>query len=200
MKKLSKEKRDQLLLVVLGTAGLVVGLWMGVIQGQKAKLESYHKDLTQLEDKLLSATRRIENKDENARELEIVRQKLDAIENGMAQGDLYAWMIMTINNFKERYPVEIPQISRESLNEVKILPKFAYDTATFRVHGTAYYHDLGRFIADFENEYPFMRIHNLQLRAAKPGKDRTLPDSDGATEKLRFQMEIVTLVKSQPTT
>jgi hypothetical protein len=55
------------------------------------------------------------------------------------------------------------------------------------VRGFANYHDFGRFLADFETQYPFMRVRTFSLSA---GALET-----AASEKLSFEMEIVALVK-----
>jgi len=70
-----------------------------------------------------------------------------------------------------------------------LLPAFPFKQVKFAVTGTAYYHDLGRFIADFENTYPHIRVANLQVQPGDAG--------DGA-EKLSFRMEVIALVKSTP--
>ena len=45
MKKLSKEKRSQLILVALLTAGAIVGLWFGLIDMQKQKISEIDKKI-----------------------------------------------------------------------------------------------------------------------------------------------------------
>ena len=55
------------------------------------------------------------------------------------------------------------------------------------INGTAYYHDLGKFIADFENNFPHIRIVNLTIEPASAGEP--------GNEKLSFRMDIVALVK-----
>jgi hypothetical protein len=60
---------------------------------------------------------------------------------------------------------------------------------TLTVSGTAYYHDLGKFLADFENEFPHIRLVNLDIQ---------LSPAVGDTEKLVFKVDIVTLAKPNP--
>ena len=62
--------------------------------------------------------------------------------------------------------MDIPQFSREVATEVGMFPKFPYKAAAFNVRGVAYFHDLGQFIADFENSFPFARIQNIELEPA----------------------------------
>jgi hypothetical protein len=116
--------------------------------------------------------------------------KLKAIESTMASGDMYSWIILTVNNFKENYKIDIPQFSREVPGEVGILPRFPYRAALFHVRGTAYYQDFGRFVADFENSFPYMRIQNIELEPSGGSNANKVSEP----EKLAFKMEIVALV------
>ena len=54
----------------------------------------------------------------------------------------------------------------------------------------AAYHEFGRFVADFENAFPYMRIQNIELDPAAASNASAQSDQ----EKLAFKMEIVTLV------
>ena len=58
--------------------------------------------------------------------------------------------------------------------------------------GTAYFHDLGRFITDIENQFPLIRVQNLDVEPAQ-----VLPGAAETTEKekLSFRLELVALVK-----
>ena len=146
MKNLSKEKRDQLILTAITTIGIICGLWMGLISGQIARLDKGNKDLETLSEDIRKATRRIKSREQIQQDLEIVNQKLTHIENGMANGDLYSWFVMTMNNFKVDYKVSIPQISRPITGPTRMLPNFPYESASFQIQGSAYYHELGKFV------------------------------------------------------
>jgi Tfp pilus assembly protein PilO len=194
MKNLPKEKRDRIILIVLGTAAITAGLYYGVISPQrKALAESSVKKIEQ-ENKLSSAERLIGNTSQIEKNLEQAAAQLKAIETTMASGDMYSWVIQTINAFKENYEVDIPQFSREVAGEVGMFPKFPYRAATFHLRGTGRYRDFGRFVADFENSFPYMRIQNIELEpaAATAANGGAAPDTK---EKIAFKMEIVALVK-----
>jgi hypothetical protein len=81
----------------------------------------------------------------------------------------------------------MPAIGIPVIGEMNMLPAFPYHQATSTVTGSAYYFDFGRFVADFENQFPYMRIQNLNLEPSGAADD---------PEKLSFRMEIVTLIKS----
>jgi len=188
-KKLSKEKRKQLAGVVALTIAVLAALGYFLIRG------GYDK-LTQLEQKKITAQAKLEQMQKSVERAKTVeaaftetQQVLTEKEKGMASGDLYSWMHSTIRKFSRNYKVEIPQIGSVSTpTEVNLLPKFPYKQATLNVAGTAYYHELGRFVADFENSFPLMRIVNLtlELNPTPTANDR---------DKLAFRMDVVTLVK-----
>ena len=72
------------------------------------------------------------------------------------------------------------------MGEVDLLAGFPYRQAKLSLNGSAYYHDLGKFVSDFENNFPHMRMINLIIESASQGS---------GSEKLSFRMEIVALVK-----
>jgi Tfp pilus assembly protein PilO len=190
MKNLPKEKRDRLILIALGTIVIVVAVWQGLISWQNKHLLALDKQTKDLEAKVGNADRLIVSVPDLQKKLEAQSRKLDEIEDSMASGDLYSWMILTMNRFRANYKVEIPQFSREVTGEVGLLPKFPYRAAFFNVRGTAYYHDFGKFVADFENAFPFIRVQNVELEPAVSSS----ATSTGEAEKLTFRMEIVALI------
>ena len=142
-------------------------------------------------ERLVSSTAELQQK------LGTAQGKLKTIEFTMASGDMYSWIILMMNSFKENgnYNVEIPQFSREVPSDIGLLAKFPYRAAVFHVRGTAYYHDFGRFVADFENAFPYMRIQNIDLEPASSSLGTTTATEDKEKqEKLSFKMEVVTLV------
>jgi hypothetical protein len=122
-------------------------------------------------------------------QLAVEGQKLADLEENMASGDLYSWMVNTLRQFKLSYKIDIPQFSTIATADMNMLPKFPYKQATMTINGTAYFHDLGRFVADFENRFPQIRIQNLDIQ---PASGLTQTDH----EKLTFKMDIVALIKS----
>ncbi len=190
MKNLPKEKRDRLILIVIGTLGCMLAIWFGLVRAQNKSLENIATKTIEQQNKVGNAARLIGSTAEIQKKLEAAAEKLHTLETGMASGDLYSWMIMTVNKFRAGHRVDIPQFSREVPTEVGVLPKFPYKAALFNVRGTAYFHDLGTFLADFENNFPFLRVQNLELEPSA-GSSAT---STGDAEKLAFRMEIVTLV------
>jgi len=95
MKNLPKEKRDRLLLISVGTVVAVVVLWYLVIQTQNkaiARLKTQsldHKTKVENAQRLLSSTAELQ------KQLDGSAQELKTIEDAMASGDMYSWIILT---------------------------------------------------------------------------------------------------------
>ena len=190
MKNLPKEKRDRL--VLLGVVGLAVlaGLYYGLITTQQNSLEAMAKKQLEQQIKLQGAERLVTSTPQIQQNRDASLSRLKTVESTMASGDMYSWIILTVNTFKENYKVEIPQFSREVASEVGMLSRFPYRAATFHLRGTAHFHEFGKFVAEFENAFPYMRIQNIELDPASG----SAASAQGDPEKLAFKMEIVTLV------
>jgi hypothetical protein len=190
MNSLSKEKRDQLVLVVLLTCGVLLALWFGLIRFQQQSLGVLAQSKISAEQKLEQVRQAIETADLIEVRLKEAQQRLAKVESSMASGDLYSWTIDTLRRFKLGYKVEIPQFSQiDGPKDMTMLAGFPYKQASMTISGTAFYSDFGKFVADFENEFPYMRILNLSLEPvpALVGADK---------EKLNFRLELSALVKN----
>lgn len=191
MKNMPKGKRDRLLLIGVGTVVCLVAIWYALIHAQRASLDTMSKTIAEHQSKLVSAERLITSTVQLQEELRDMTRKLKGIEEGMASGDMYSWVIQTVSNFRAERKVNIPQFSREVPTDVGILPNFPYKAVLFNVRGNAYFHDLGQFLADFENQFPYLRVQNLEL---SPAANTSASGAGEANEKLNFVMEIVALV------
>ena len=189
MSKLSKDKQQKLTVVVVATLGLVAVLWFLMISPLMAKLERLQKQATEAQAMVEKGRKSIDATLQVSNELAGATGKLKTAEALMASGDLYEWMIQTMNRFKTSHRgLEVPQISRETPCEVGMFPGFPYKGATFSLRGTAFYHDLGDFLADLENTFPYAQVQNLLLTAG------TTPGTP-ETERLQFSLDVMTLVK-----
>ncbi|MCU0770229.1 MAG: hypothetical protein MUE94_00470 [Verrucomicrobia bacterium] len=189
MKHLSKEKKQHLLLVVLGTLVILAGIWFGLVKWQQGRIHKLAAERNATQVELDSMTDTLERSAKIAKETEAQLKELERAESQMASGDLYAWIYNTVRGVKARHPnVDIPQYSTILVGETTLLPKFPYQQASMTIAGKAFYHDLGAFVADLENQLPYVRVQNLEIDPA--------PATEGGyTEKLAFRMELVTLVK-----
>lgn len=188
--KLTNDKRNKILLVAMITIAVIGVLWFEVIGSLQGRLVETTKKTTALRQKIMDMNRVVHDAENVKTNLVVATQTLDDVENGMASGDLYAWIISTIKRFNvPSYKVEIPQFGSPVESQVVMLPNFPYHQATIAVGGVAYYYDFGKFLADLENRFPYLRVQNLVLEPVSGGANQE------DREKLSFRMEIVMLVK-----
>ncbi|MBI4328071.1 MAG: hypothetical protein HY674_22805 [Chloroflexi bacterium] len=213
MIKLSKDKRDKLIMVVLATIGAIGLLYTFVIGAQKDKLAEYATKISKLQDDVDKAERWGKMSRRIQTELQKSREELQAKEEGMAPVDKYKWFFNLISPFADARGVRLTSISADPKPEdVLLLPKFPYQAVSFSVKAAAQYHDLGKFLADFENEFVYMRVQDLKIEreggaglatapgpasAQRPGGSRGPAPSTtaAAAEQLSVDIKIVTLVK-----
>ena len=190
MKRLSIEKRNQLITVILATLAVLALIGFGLIRPQYDSLSKIANTRNAANKNLQSIKHAITNSEAIANEWNETNNALVQAEEDMASGDLYSWTYDTIRHFKQSYKVEIPEVGHPTIGESDLLSSFPYKQIQFTINGTGYYHDLGKFIADFENSFPHSRMVHLVVEPA--------PSPDSNSEKLSFRMEIVTLVKPNP--
>ena len=189
LSKLPKEKLNRLILVILATLIAIAGLYFGLIRRQNENLVRLAQQKAAAAKKLQLIREAIHRADQIKAQLDEAKTTLTAAESDIASGDLYAWVIDWLRQYKAPYKVEIPQFSQLGAPaDVNLLPRFPYKQTTLTVAGTAHYHDLGRFLSDLENQFPHVRLLNLSL-------DVNAISPSAETETLTFKLDIVTLAK-----
>ncbi|MGC9941538.1 MAG: hypothetical protein ABSE48_06855 [Verrucomicrobiota bacterium] len=174
-------------MVLLITAALIGSVYFLLISPQNTE---NHKLVNQTNDRQsdLDKYRKIISQAEaSSNQLASATLQLRNSEADIASGDIYAWIYDTIRRFKTGYNLNIPTVSQPAIGEVDLIPNFPYKQLKLSLVGTGYYHDLGKFVADFENNFPHMRLVNLSIQTAS--------DPNGASEQLSFRMDVVALVK-----
>ena len=149
LSKLPKEKLNRLILVILATLIAIAGLYFGLIRRQNENLVRLAQQKAAAAKKLQVIREALHRADQIKAQLDEAKTTLTAAESDIASGDLYAWVIDWLRQYKAPYKVEIPQFSQLGAPaDVNLLPRFPYKQTTLTVAGTAHYHDLGRFLAD----------------------------------------------------
>jgi hypothetical protein len=190
MNKLSKEKRLHLILVAIVTVGIIAGLWFGLIAMEESKIKEIARKNDSVQKEIGKIQKVVVEANEVSLSIKEATNRLNAIEATMPAGDLFSWIVSSIKQFNvPSYKVEMPQIGAPSVDKVHMFSDFPYNQASVAVSGTAYYFEFGKFLADLENHFPYLRVQNLSL---EPGFGTTAEEH----EKLTFRMEIVTLVKT----
>ena len=197
MARLSKEKRDRLILVIILTIAIGVSLWFGIISTRQARLEEANTSLRAAIDKLEKAKTLVKQAGQAEARVAAAMNKLKVVEDSMASGvDHYTWAILLVDKARAGHDVKIIERTRPVKGEVGLLAQFPYQALTFTVRGAGHYHDFGKFLADFENSFPYFRAQNLVLT---PGLDSVVGTDPSIAvtgeENLSFRMEIVALIK-----
>jgi Tfp pilus assembly protein PilO len=185
--KMSKEKHSQSIFTLVCIVGVLALMWFHLIHPRYVALARVVAAEKISKNKLEDIKNSIKNAGAVADKLTNVVQTLSRAEDDTASGDLYSWTYDIIRVFKTSHMVDIPEVGHPDVGDVNLLPDFPFKQVKFSINGTACYHDLGKFIADFENAFPHMRMVNLEIQ----------PDtaSGGNDEKLSFKMDIIALVK-----
>ncbi|MEW6303429.1 MAG: hypothetical protein AB1705_08165 [Verrucomicrobiota bacterium] len=189
MNNLSKEKKQQIILVGMIGFGVLVALYFFVISSQNAKVRDIRTQTEEKAGEVEKAERNVKNAPVYQTQLEEIQKKLGAIEEGMLSGDVYGQVVEMITSFIRNGGHKITAVpSREEPIKVGLIPDFPYDAYKFTVRGQGFYHDIGKFLAEFENAFPYMRVQNLDLLPI----ESTLTE---VPEKLMYRFEIVVLQK-----
>ena len=181
MNKLPKEKRDRILMILGGALAGAVLIYYFLITEQNAKLEKVQELIRDVAYKTSQAEMRIKRAPDTKSGLEEIGRKLAAAESQMlpsSQIDGNLWLFNTLTDFIRtnqsgaRYDVTTtgldpkPQVDKKFLS----LPRFAYGAAAYTWRAEAFFHEFGRFLADFENSFPFIAVQDLQIYPlATPG-------------------------------
>jgi Tfp pilus assembly protein PilO len=187
MNRLPKEKRDKLILVCMVTGMALFGIGFGMIRPQYASIRDVKAQTNAEREKLQEMKRAITNEDAVLNQLQDMSDTLTQSEGDMANGDPNGWIYDTIRKFKSQYKMDVSIASPTAIQDEDMLPNFPFKQLKVTVNGTAFYHDLGKFIANFENDYPHGRICNLSITPTGGSGDNA--------EKLYFKMDIIVLVK-----
>jgi len=191
MKRLPPAKRNMLIVVIVATAGLIGLIYIFLILPQNANNRKLAADTKAAKAKWEQYKTVIKQSSNTAKMVEEVTAELKLTEKDVASGDIYSWTFDTLRRFKADYRLEIPTIGQPAVEEVDLLPGVPYKQARIILSGSGYFHDIGKFVADFENTFPHMRIVNLQI-------DPNTGAAGAGSEKLSFRTEVVVLVKPNP--
>lgn len=200
MTKLSKDKRDKLTMVGVSTLAVVAIIYFYIISAQKETLQELELKIVDVKDKLATAERWQRMSATINEDLQSMRKVLDAKGESMAPVDKFKWFYGTIERFLPSYEVTLLDISRTpEISNVGLLPKFPFQFATFAVKFNGHFHDFGKFLADFENHFPYLRVQDLELKPefmneTGPSDFEVQTQTRGA-EKLGISLKVVTLVQ-----
>lgn len=199
MNKLSKEKRDKLALVCLGVGGLLAVLYFFVISNQRDTLAEIATKLETLDGKTVKADRLLKREADVRREMEERKGQLGELERGMAPpANFYLWFSRLIGPRLQTNSLTLLDLPQPSTNSPGVLPKMPYTAQVFDLAATGYYHDFGKFLADFENDFPYMRVELYRIDpdlGFRSGGGNEGEASLSHTNQLKFRFRVFALQK-----
>jgi hypothetical protein len=197
MNKLSKDKRDKLILTAIGVIGVLGVLYTFILGAQKDSLTALNTQIWSAKDKVAKAERLVKSEEIVQRNLAESQRMLDERMRDMApQGQYYYWFFKLLDEFRKNEglnPGFIIDITQPEFIETGLLPKFPFKAASFGVRLNGQFQEVGRFIADLENAYPYFRVQNIRLGP----QGTTLSQAKGGdpSDKLMVELRVVTLIK-----
>jgi Tfp pilus assembly protein PilO len=188
MANLSKEKTQQIILVILVTLIALSSVWFFLIDRELRQLRITKKSIEKAEREVADAERKSKMAASILNDLTEAQAKLSAIESEMASGDYFMWSYKLMESSMTANNLKIIDSERPKEDEVGLFVQFPYKAISFAVRANGYFHDFGTFLRDFENRYPFMRCRNLSLISD------SIPTATDR-ERLTIRFEVVALIK-----
>lgn len=194
IKGLSNEKKQHLAAVGIGTVMVLVVVYFVLISPAQDALKKLGTQAAEAEKKYTEADRLVKRTALVHEDYERLNAHLNSIEASMVTGDLVQWIRSTEIKFRAQapYKVEIPNFPFRGQGDMTMIPDFPYKAASYTFSGAAYYHDLGKYLADWENQFPYMRVLSLEMVPDDPGGITSVGDE---REKLSFNFEVSALIK-----
>ena len=202
MNKLSKEKRDKLILICIAIAGILGGLYTFVLGAQKEEFATLQTQITGAKSKVDKAEVLVRSSATIEARLAESKKLIDTRQEKMAPpGQYYYWFLKLIDQFRKDEKLDtgfIVDITQPEFVEGGLLPKFPYRAASFGLRLNGHYHDVGKFVAALENAFPYFRVQNIRIAPYGTGATATkqpVAKLDSTDGKLTVELKIVTLVK-----
>lgn len=167
MNNLTKEKKQQLALVVILTAVLLSAFWGLFIRAQQQEQVAGEKKRVDLSKKIDDARSKLKTEDQIAQRMAVAEQKIARREATMTDiSDTYSWVLL---QFSDKVVASGLNFAPEKgrADEAGIFPKFPYPAWNYAgVKVTGHFNDFGKFLASMETDYPFLRVQNLVMEPA----------------------------------
>jgi len=197
MNKLPKDKRDKLLLICFAIVGIVSVLYFLVLSDMKDEQAVLGTKITSLKDKIDKSEMLMKKQSDFQAHSEQLRKALNDRQAQMPKpGEDHVWFLRIMEERRAKFNLDISEIRNPEPADPGVLPKFPFKGVAFNVTLIGAYTDFGRFLADFENSYPYMRV---QIISVSPDLQQSAGAGASAEDasKLRFNFRVISLVKTQ---
>lgn len=196
MRKLSKDKKDSLILTSLGTVFFCVFALQFFVAGQQKSIRNFENEIKKMKGNVSKLNKLNSMEQLITRDFNTATNKISRLESFMAQGDPFSWVIAKTEEFNRNHSSVNLTVRTGNRDQHPVFPGFEYESMRFKIVGDATFHELGSFISDIENTNPFVRIENLQM-SENNGIPPTGTSSWEPDERLDFSFDFVVLLKGQ---
>lgn len=198
MNKLSKDKRDKLILTIIAVVGIIAVVYFFVLTDMKDEHATLGTKIISTRDRIDKAERVIKRQATFNEEMAALKASLNTRQAAMPRpGEDHVWFLKIMEDRRGTYNLDINEIRNPEAWDPGVLPNFPFKGVSFNVTLVGGYTDFGRFLADFENEFPYMRVQLMNVtpdaQPGPPGQPQVAQD----TGKLRFNFRVISLIKTQ---
>jgi hypothetical protein len=190
MNRWTGEQVQRIVVLAIGTLALVGAIWFGLVLPLQGLIRAKIEKIDVVRKQIKTTETGLTMSEQNNSTIRQGRAEIGALEVRMAQGDLYRWVLNYLRDLQARNNVVVSDYGPPRDTNVRGSLKVPHKAVEFTIAGSAYYHDVGAFLADLENSSPFIRLSSLTLQAAASG-----PAGSPVAEKLTFHIDFSTLVK-----
>lgn len=190
--------RNRLVFVLLVGVGVLMLIWFGVGSPLQARLKIANgkADLARMQLQLAQA-----GQDKGPYYRAMVEERTEEMKNlesTMAETpNVLGWAYGTMTPYFKVHNITASTWDRTVLSDVDVPPEVPYQLATIGVSGMAHFHAFGKFLADFENSFPFMKVKSVTLQTVAPGFVDLVQEPEDQ-ERLRFRLEYQILALPLP--
>jgi len=195
---LSKQERDRLLLIVMGTILFIVGIGYTLNFGLSMSADVEKKD-KQLTKKINQADRKLRRKPLITKQIKSTSTKLKSyIKEVPLQKEYYVWATELIYDLAEKTDLKDPKIERIGGTKAPVKSKkkgkkkLSLEISTnLKIIATGDYQSVCNFLTRLEKEHPFVRIVAIEI--TKGSK----PDSHDVNIEIQWPFNLASLLQEE---
>jgi hypothetical protein len=198
MSKMTKDKRDKMLLTAILALGTCACLYYLVITDMKDKITELEGKIGDVNKDIRTSERYFKNRESYQTEMEKTRALMEKRQEDMLKEGEDNYRVLNLFNKRiPDYDLWIAEFKQPQPETSTVLPKFPFKSVSLTVALLGTYQNLGRFLADFENDFPYMRVQLVQI-APYAGDSRAAPEPGAADSgRLRLEFKLFVLIRSQ---
>ena len=166
---MDQDRRNRLLLVVLMTLLGVVVVYYGVISPLSYQLRQEATRLADEQRKLSGLQQQLVHMERFMEEAAKQKELLADWKGRVPEGVVVRWYLERVLEIAREDGITSPDIKTPSILSPGEKGDLGYGRVSVGVVGIGCYGQLGKFVADFENTFPFTEVQTLKLEMGSAG-------------------------------